>query len=184
MLYTGKGDKGTTGLFGCDQRISKSSAIAEALGSLDECNSYIGLAKVALEKNGAKLPDGSSYAAYLHRLQEDLFVIQAELAGTPMSTKEERVRDVERVINEIEKTLPPIRTFAIPGGTDASATLDVARTLARRAERRVTAVAEDGSREVGEWTKAYLNRLSSILYAFARYANHIAGIKDAKPAYK
>ena len=183
MLYTGKGDKGTTGLFGCDQRISKSSAIAEALGSLDECNSYIGLAKVALEKNGAKLLDGSLYSVYLHRLQEDLFVIQAELAGTPMSTPEERVRDVERIINEIEKVLPPIRSFAIPGGTDASATLDVARTLARRAERRVTAVAEEGNRPVGEWTSSYLNRLSSILYALARYANHLAGIKDSNPAY-
>ena len=184
MLYTGKGDKGTTTLFGCDQRVSKSSAIAEALGSLDECNSYLGLAKVSLAKTNVLLPNGLSYTAYLHRIQEDLFVIQAELAGTPMSTSEERVRDIEKVIAEIEKILPPIRSFAIPGGTEASAILDVARTLARRAERRVTAVAEEGSRQVGEWTKAYLNRLSSILYAFARHANHASGITDSKPSYK
>jgi cob(I)alamin adenosyltransferase len=80
--------------------------------------------------------------------------------------------------------MPPITNFTVAGGTELSALLDVARTIARRAERRVTAVAELGLRKVSPNTKAYLNRLSSLLFALARYANESAGIARETPNYK
>ena len=83
----------------------------------------------------------------------------------------------------IDKELPPIKSFIIPGGTELSAMLDVARTVARGAERQVVAVAESGDIKLQSTTLAYLNRLSSLLYALARLVNHRAGIVDRKPTY-
>lgn len=202
MLYTRKGDNGTTKTFGCDQRISKSSEIAEALGSLDEINSFLGLCKVKAEKKELLLPDGSTGAKAIHNVQKNLFVIQAELAGSKMSITEEKIKEIEEIIDDIEKELPPIKSFFISGGTKLAALFDVARTISRRAERRVVGVLEDSNsnhhpalpgtppqqggdktRAVGEYSLAYLNRLSSLLYAFARLANHKAGISEQSPDY-
>ncbi len=195
MLYTGKGDKGKTGLFsakggpasgwGCDQKISKSSAIAEALGSLDECNSFLGLAKVlSKEKTFGVGVDGPLFHELVHGIQQNLFIIQAELAGAPKTIEEKKLRDIEKIINDIEAELPPIKTFFISGGSELAATFDFARTLARRAERRVVAVVENEDRKVGEWSLSYMNRLSSILYALARLSNHKVGIDEESPTYK
>ncbi len=188
MLYTGKGDKGTTKTYGCDQRISKSSAVAEALGSLDEINSFLGIVKVRSGEAGKSGEPfqlcGRSFESIVHGVQETLFMIQAEVAGFPMQMTEEKVREAETLINEAEKLMPPIKTFFISGGTELAASFDVARTLARRAERRVVAVAEEGKVKVGAPTLAYLNRLSSLLYALARLSNHLSGIKEKPPAYK
>jgi cob(I)alamin adenosyltransferase len=196
MLYTRKGDDGKTKTFGCDQRISKSSAIAEALGSLDEINSYLGLCKVKAEKparnvshsdaGGEKflLPTGESVAQVVHNVQKNLFVIQAEVAGSKMSITEDKIKEIEKIIDAIEKELPPIKSFFISGGTKLAVYFDFARTLSRRAERRVTEVSEEGKAEVSIFTKAYLNRLSSLLYALARLMNHKFGIKEDSPDYK
>jgi len=176
MLYTGKGDKGTTKLFGCDQeRIAKSSEVPEALGALDELNAFIGFVKMHL---GApeRITNG------LREVQEALFIIQAEVAGSDKRLREGAAEAVGELVNEIEKEIPPITGFSIAGGTELSAKLDVARTIARRAERRVTAAALAG-RAVSEPTKAYLNRLSSLLFAYARLANHLAGVKEENPRY-
>ncbi|MEI6346207.1 MAG: cob(I)yrinic acid a,c-diamide adenosyltransferase [bacterium] len=197
MLYTRKGDKGTTKTYGCDQRISKSSAVAEALGSLDEVNSFLGIVKVkafaANEAAGEKFQiNGRSFGDIVHGVQQTLFMVQAEVAGFPMQMTEAKVLEAETLTDAAEKILPPIKTFFISGGTELAASFDVARTLARRAERRVVAVAEG---EVGEEnasparraspvTLAYLNRLSSLLYALARLSNHLSGIKEESPAYK
>jgi len=182
MLYTRKGDKGDTGLFGCNQRISKSSAIAEALGTLDECNSFLGVCRARARKESA-----GAYEKPLHDIlfgvQNILFTVQAEIAGTEKTVPEGSVREVERVIDAIEKTLPPIKSFFVPGATPLSAHLDFARTLARRAERRVVAVAEEGSVSVGEHTLRYLNRLSSLLYALARSEAAASGEKETPPQY-
>ena len=86
-------------------------------------------------------------------------------------------------MNAIEKEIPPITGFSIAGGTELSALLDVARTLARRAERRLVAVAEANLRELAPETKAYMNRLSSLLFALARLANHFAGVAEENPRY-
>lgn len=176
MLYTGKGDGGTTKVFGCDQqRISKSSELPEALGSLDELNVFLGYAKVRA---------GSPHiAAHLRDVQEALFIIQAQTAGADKKLTDGEVAKIEAVIAEIEKIIGPVTAFSIAGGTELSALLDVCRTAARRAERRLTAVAEAGLREFSPETKAYMNRLSSLLFALARLANHEAGVPEEHPRY-
>jgi cob(I)alamin adenosyltransferase len=193
MLYTRKGDGGTTKLFGCEQkRISKSSAVAEALGSLDEINSFLGLAKVRAGEQGLvvkslNLPDGKAgerVEKLVHEIQHTLFIVQAELAGAEKTVGEAKVKRLEQVIDNIESEMPPIKSFFVSGGTELAATFDVARTIARRAERRVVQVVEEGERAIGEHTRQYLNRLSSVLYAFARYANFSAGIKEEPPTYE
>ena len=189
MLYTGKGDKGTTKIFGCDQqRISKSSELPEALGTLDELNSFLGLCKVraqTVQDSGVTLGKKIlKTSAILRDVQGTLFIIQAEVAGAPKKVGKRKVTAVENITNAIEKEIPPIKTFSIAGGTELAALLDVARTLARRAERRVTAVHELGLRTLSPNTQAYLNRLSSLLFALARLANFKSGIAEEAPSYK
>lgn len=211
-LFTGKGDSGTTKVFGCDQRLSKSSNIAEALGSLDEINSFLGLCKVQSSYLGYKLGE-TLLSNIVHEIQQNIFIIQAELAGAEKAISEKKVKELEDIINQIEKALPPIKSFFISGGpadveenqlagAGLGATFDMARTVARRAERRVIAVSEEIAQMklpisdadntnkhiykpiISQNTKAYLNRLSSILYALARYSNHLAGIKEEAPDYR
>lgn len=189
MLYTGKGDGGTTKTFGSNQaRISKSSELPEALGTLDELNSFIGLAKVkATQLHDPRVPKGKKtqgMSVVLADIQETLFVAQAEVAGAPKKVGKVKVSQVEEMVNALEKLMPPITTFTVAGGTELSATLDVARTLSRRAERRVVGVDELGLRKISPGTKAYLNRLSSLLFALARYANESAGVARESPKYR
>ncbi len=181
MLYTRKGDDGKTATFGCDQRISKGSAIAEALGSLDEVNSFLGVVKMKASQQTDS--DLKNLAATLHQVQENLFIIQAEVAGADKSISVEKVKEAEMLVDKIEKTLPPIKTFFISGGSELAASFDFARTLARRAERRVVAVSEEKRVKVSAHTLAYLNRLSSLLYALARLSNHIYGKNEESPKY-
>lgn len=176
MLYTGKGDNGTTSAFGCDQRFSKSSAIAEALGTLDEVNSFLGVVKVNER--------ASEIAQTLADVQQNLFTVQAEVAGAEKHISESKVRELENIINAIEAELPPIKTFFVSGGTELASLLDFARTLSRRAERRVVGVADEGVVVVGKDTLAYLNRLSSLLYALARQINYKSGITEESPKYR
>lgn len=184
MLYTRKGDNGTTKTFGCDQRISKSSNIAEALGTLDEINSFLGVCKVKSADAGFKVPTGENFEKVVHAVQQNLFIVQAELAGSDMTVGEDKVKELENYVDTIEKELPPITSFFISGGSELAAFFDVARTISRRAERRVIGVADEGKVKVGDYTKAYLNRLSSLLYALARLSNHFSGIKEEPPTYK
>ena len=187
MLYTRKGDGGTTKLFGCEQkRISKSSAVAEALGSLDEINSLLGLVKVKAKESTLAVKSLGNEPVWqiIHQIQHNLFIVQAELAGADKHLTEAKVKRLEAVIDKIESELPPITSFFVSGGTELAATFDYARTIARRAERRVVKVVEEESREIGEHTRQYLNRLSSALYALARYANFSAGVKEESPTYE
>jgi cob(I)alamin adenosyltransferase len=192
MLYTKQGDKGTTKTFSCDQRISKSSAVAEALGSLDEINSFLGLCKIKAKNLRI---DKKKISEIILEFQKNLFIIQAEVAGAKKTIAEEKVLEMEKIIGLIEKELPPIKTFFISGGTpyitakqlsgaELATTFDFARTIARRAERRVVAVADSKTIKIGEFTLSYMNRLSSILYVLARFVNHKAGVKEEAPDYK
>ena len=175
-LFTGKGDGGTTQVFGCDQgRISKSSEVPEALGALDELNAFLGFVKMHPE-----VP--ARIAAGLKKMQEALFIIQAEIAGSDKRIKAEAVEELSVAVNQIEKEIPPITKFSIAGGTELSAKLDVARTIARRAERRITAAAASG-RAVSDPARAYINRLSSLLFAYARLVNHLANVPEEVPCY-
>jgi len=144
MYYTRAGDTGTTTVYGCNQRLSKSSAIAEALGALDEATSFLGLLRARTEK--VLMP-------------------------------------LERHIDALARVIPPITTFIVPGGSESSALADMARTIVRRAERRVVAVVEEGIVIPAPATLAYLNRLSSFLFILARYVNKEAGVDEHAPAY-
>lgn len=181
MLYTRKGDGGTTGTFGCDQRMSKSSAIAEALGALDECNSFLGVCK--MHADVMPLLENKTFADMIDWIQQNLFIAQAQMAGADKSIADEKISHMESAIDMIEKEMPPIKTFFVSGGTSLAAHLDFARTLARRAERRVVAVSEEGKTPVYTTTLVFLNRLSSLLYAMARLVNHRSGITEQSPRY-
>ena len=185
MLYTRKGDTGTTKTFGCDQRVSKSSSIAEALGALDEANSFLGLARARTEGKDFKIKSGKiKFSELILEVQQNLFIVQAEVAGATLSIDAEKIKRVEKIVDEIEEILPPIKTFFISGATKNGAVLDITRTLVRRAERRVIAAKEEGKIKINAETLAYLNRLSSLLYSLARIASHIDGIEEIKPNYK
>ena len=177
MLYTGKGDKGTTTAFGCNQqRISKSSELPETLGALDELNAFLGFVKVRGAEN-------TRIASAIREAQENLFIIQAEVAGADKKVGKGAVEHIKKLVNDEKKKTPPIKGFSISGGTELSALLDVARTMARRAERRAIAVTELKLRDLSPETMAYMNRLSSLLFALARLANHLAGVKEENPKY-
>lgn len=188
ILYTGYGDKGTTTLFHCDQgRISKSANIIEALGSLDELNAYLGIVKVYADIEKVGMGKNSKkkilFSDILSGVQQTLFIIQAEVAGSQMTVKKIDLNKIEKIIGYISGELPPITSFTVSGGSVLSAELDFSRTLARRCERRIVAVVDEGSRKVGMVTIAYLNRLSSLLFAMSRYSNHLLSIPEEHPKY-
>ncbi|MCX6716209.1 MAG: cob(I)yrinic acid a,c-diamide adenosyltransferase [Candidatus Taylorbacteria bacterium] len=184
MLYTRKGDAGTTKDFksGPGERKSKSSCQTEALGALDELNSFLGLVKIKSAgvdwRVGAEIP-----SEIVGWAQNCLFSIQAEVAGADKKVGQNKVMEMEQWIDRIEKELPPIKTFFISGGTELAALFDVSRTLARKAERRVVGGAEAGEFKIDPATLAFLNRLSSLFYALARLSNHKSGIKEQPPTY-
>lgn len=173
-LFTGKGDDGTTKVLDSKERIPKSSELIEALGALDELNSFVGLAR-AKENTADNV---------LRDVQEALFIIQAEIAGAEKHVSDSKIANMEYAIAAIEKEMPPITAFTVPGETELSALFDVTRAIARRAERCVIALDNTGTRVLSRETRAYLNRLSSLLYALARYANHAAGVAEENPSYK
>ena len=171
-IYTRKGDDGTTGLW-YGGRVPKHAGRPDAYGSIDEAASALGLCRAACE------PGSELYADVL-RLQNELFVAGAELATAPEAADRlepgvSRVTPemVDRLESDIDRymervDLPP--KFVIPGGTELSARLDLARTAVRRAERRVSALKQAG--ELGDHTVlTYLNRASDALFAMARFAD-------------
>ncbi len=184
VLFTGKGDDGSTKLFdsGKGQRASKASPIFECLGMLDELNTLVGWCKVACSDDF--IVQERRVRIILHDVQDHLFTLQAEVAGAPKSIPLSSVEMLGVLINRIEGEMPPIKTFLVPGGTELSARLDIARTIARSAERRLVTLHESGERVIGEASRAYANRLSSLLYALTRLVNHRAGISENPPAYR
>jgi len=189
MLYTGKGDNGTTKLFDCPQgvRVSKASFVFEALGTLDELNSMIGYAKVLSKKAKDVLVIDEQEIPYdniLETFQQNIFCIQAELGGSDMRATAEHISYLEKVVASVEKVLPPITTFIVAGGGECGAYLDICRTVARRAERHLIVLREKKERNISDESIKYLNRLSSALYALARQANHQEGYIENKPVYK
>jgi cob(I)alamin adenosyltransferase len=127
---------------------------------------------------------GISFADIIFWVQNNLFTIQAEVAGSDKKVVEGKIIEMEKWIDTIENELPPIKTFFISGGTELAALLDVSRTLSRKAERRVIGAVEEKSISVGPNTLSFLNRLSSLFYAMARLSNHKSGIKEVPPTYE
>jgi len=182
MLYTKKGDDGKSELFGNEKRISKYSVVLEALGALDELNSWIGFikSKSALE---TKEISKKSFYDILHAFQESLFIIQAEIGGADKHIQEEDIERIEEIFRVLEIELPAITSFVIPGTTELSALYDIARTKARKAEREVIRAQEIEHILVSQETIKFLNRSSSLLYACARYKAYQEKKNEEKPHY-
>lgn len=175
-IYTKRGDRGETSLFGGEAR-SKASARVEAYGEVDELNAAIGCARLTVSDADAELD------AILAGFQTSLFELGAELATPPgVASKasapigEADVTQLERIIDRLQAGLEPQKHFVLPGGGAASAALHLCRTVCRRAERRVVELRE--SEPVGAQALIFLNRLSDLLFVMARVANQRAGIAD------
>lgn len=189
-LYTGKGDKGMTTFFGSAEQYPKSALRVESLGVIDELNAYLGLCKVYAKTFAQHPIADTTLAQLLEMVQQHLFIIQAEIGGAGERMTEAKIAELEASIAALEKKLPPITTFFLAGGTELAAHLDVARTIARCAERRLVSFRHDAAMTGAEkgqpsgYTLAYVNRLSSLLYALTRHVNHCAGEKEVAPSYQ
>lgn len=179
MLYTKKGDRGKSGLFGTSKRLHKDSPIYDALGTLDELNSFLGLCRAHI--GTVKVNNDIDMSKLIFEAQEAVFVIQAELAGSDKRIKQSQVEALEKTVDNIESIVGNPHAFVVAGATPLSAWFDVVRTVVRRTERAV--INARSIREVSLETKAYLNRLSSLLYALARYAAYLDNVSEAQPSY-
>ena len=174
-IYTRGGDRGETGLLG-GVRVSKDVLRLEVCGSIDELNGWLGLVRAE------SLPDALSQL--LGRLQHELFVVGAELAAPNPGARRigtigpPHVETIEREIDGYEATLSALREFILPGGSRAAAALHVARSVCRRAERRLVTLAHSEPEAVPSELLVYLNRLGDLLFVLARAANVAAGVPD------
>ena len=170
-IYTRTGDEGETGLFG-GGRVPKSHPRVAAYGTVDELNAMLGWVIAGLSDD--------EVAPRLTTIQADLFAIGAHLATPPDARSRDhlpplpgdRVATFEQWIDEADEVLEPLQSFILPGGVEGGASLHMARTVCRRAERAVVALPDD---EVDAGITVYLNRLSDLLFVWARLVNHRAG---------
>ena len=173
-IYTRTGDDGTTGLLG-KARVPKHDARVEAYGSVDELNALLG---VAHAHDGAKVFGElvPGFQATLFQLGAELATVDAAMLAKLSRVSSDDVTALEQEIDRLEVELTPLTQFVLPGGAMLAAALHHARTVCRRAERRVTALAarESVSPHVVHW----LNRLADLLFVMARVANHRAGVPD------
>lgn len=182
-IYTGSGDRGKTSLFS-GERVAKDNDRIEAYGDLDELNSVMGALAAALPASAADI------RAELELIQSDLFCIGAWLATSPGAAAAaslppidpERTAALERAIDRIDATLPPLTGFILPGGSPCAGWAHIARTVCRRTERRVVRLAAE-TRDAGAAGQigraiVQLNRLSDYLFVLARHLNRIQGLAD------
>jgi cob(I)alamin adenosyltransferase len=171
-IYTRTGDDGTTAL-GTGERVAKYDLRVEAYGTVDETNAVIGLARLHTGDTDPALD------AMLARIQNDLFDLGADLCfpdetkdgSARLSVTDAQVGRLESEIDEMNRSLEPLRSFVLPGGRPAASFLHLARTVSRRAERLIVALASRPEEPVSEPAIRYVNRLSDFLFVAARYAN-------------
>jgi cob(I)alamin adenosyltransferase len=179
-IYTKAGDAGDTALYG-GARVAKDAMRVEVYGTLDELNAALGVALAALPERDEGLH------GVLSARQAELFDLGAELATPPDRLDDKlarklhladaaQVEGLEAIIDRYEAQLAPLRSFILPGGAAAAAALHLARTIARRAERRAVTLA--GREQVNPEVIRYLNRLSDLLFVLARTANRLSGVQD------
>jgi cob(I)alamin adenosyltransferase len=178
-IYTRTGDSGETGLFD-GTRVPKSDPRVATYGDVDELSAWLGLARAAI--------DDRELEQMLERIQRDLFAIGARLADpahriaervTKAAVSTDDITRLEHWIDALTGGLPPLRRFILAGGSTGGATLHVARTICRRAERAMVALEQAGGRDAFEpELLTYVNRLSDLLFVMARTANHRAGSAD------
>jgi cob(I)alamin adenosyltransferase len=177
-IYTKTGDAGETSLFG-GERVSKSSVRIEAYGTVDELNSFLGLALSEIKSESVK--------KLLLKIQNQLFILGSDLA-TPKNPRTQKLKiqrvtskfykDIEKAIDHYDAQLSLLKNFILPGGSKSAALLHVCRTIARRAERN--AVALNNTVQIGNNIIIFLNRLSDLFFVLARYENQISGVPDIK----
>jgi cob(I)alamin adenosyltransferase len=169
-IYTRGGDRGETSL-GDGSRVSKLDCRIGAYGTVDELNAQIGLALAG------ELPH--DFRSALERVQNELFDVGADLSvpfgvgDGRLRVSDERIADLERDCDRFNANLPELKSFVLPGGTEAAARLHVARTVCRRAEREALATSQEV--EINPLVLVYLNRLSDLLFILARAANAVGG---------
>lgn len=171
-IYTKTGDAGTTGL-GTGERVRKDALRIAAYGTVDETNAAIGMVRIHLGGH-------PGVDAKLARVQNDLFDLGADLCVPdrgkkpefePLRVSEDQVVRLEAEIDEMNSELKPLKSFVLPGGSPASAALHVARTVCRRAEREMVALAAQEGEPVSDAALKYINRLSDFLFVAGRYVN-------------
>lgn len=175
-IYTKTGDKGQTSLIG-GTRVSKNHIRIESYGTVDELNSYLGLVN--------DFCGNDKINNWLREIQDRLFTLGAELATTPSKEVKMKLPDLhlsdiewlENCIDEMNETLPEMRSFILPGGHQAASACHVARCICRRAERLCVGM-KDNNEPVSEIILQYLNRLSDFLFVLARYITHINGKEE------
>ncbi|MEC8425854.1 MAG: cob(I)yrinic acid a,c-diamide adenosyltransferase [Pseudomonadota bacterium] len=171
-IYTKTGDDGTTAL-GNGERIAKSSKRVSAYGSVDELNSFIGLARSFIESDKLQELD-----KILATIQNDLFDLGADLCipdkdknADSLKIVKSYVKNLEKEIDKLNSQLEPLRSFILPGGTKVSAYVHIARTIARRCEREMIELRQIEEAEISKEAVQYINRLSDFLFVAARYVN-------------
>jgi cob(I)alamin adenosyltransferase len=181
-IYTKRGDAGETSLAG-GQRVSKDSARIEAYGTVDELNAFVGLAVVSCEEMITSDPRIGLLLVILRRVQHELFNLGSILATLPEDVHPKQARitpseiaQLEREIDGMNESLPALRSFVLPGGTRLNAELHVTRTVCRRAERLLIALASNG--DVPPEAIQYLNRLSDAMFVWSRWVNHTVGAPE------
>jgi cob(I)alamin adenosyltransferase len=178
-IYTKTGDNGETGLYG-GKRVRKDNLRVEAYGSIDETNSYLGFARASIHEGCSGSREVLNYIdSVLEPVQNKLFSIGAALSGSEDSSyalKDSDIDFLEHSIDKMDGEVQPIKAFILPFGTDLSARLHVARTVSRRAERRIVALSS--VEPIDPKIIAYTNRLSDFLFTLARYANKAQGVPD------
>lgn len=169
-IYTKTGDKGNTGLFN-GQRVSKASLRIEAIGTVDELNSTIGFVLSQIRNSKSEI------RKTLIAIQNDLFVVGGALANPRQKVDlSKRTKEFEKLIDNMTKELPPLMNFILPGGGAVGATLHLARTVARRAERRIVALS--GKEKVQPEIIIYINRLSDLFLTMSRFVNMREGKRE------
>lgn len=168
MIYTRKGDKGKTDLLS-GERCNKDSPRIEAIGAVDELNSFLGLARAY---NRDREIEG-----ILFGLQKMLFIVGSELATKKMKRIiKNDIKDLERIISHLESKIIPIKRFVIPSGNEFISALHIARAVCRRTERRIVALTK--KEKINPELIAYMNRLSSLLFVLARYASLVYRVRE------
>ena len=181
-VYTRTGDKGETALVG-GKRVPKDSQRIEAYGTVDELNSIVGLARVFNEERLAEGEGHRRLDELLRRLQNQLFDLGSELA-TPEDAVyegmfrfgEPEVKELERLIDECQKELEPLKSFTLPGGGRIGGFLHQCRTVCRRAEREILALSR--AEKINPWTLTYVNRLSDLFFVLSRWVGKRLGEKE------
>lgn len=171
-IYTRKGDKGQTSLYG-GKRVLKSATRVEAYGTIDELNSVLGLTVATLPSPVQELK------SELEAIQSDLFDIGSYLSNptaAPIAWLGERVDTFETMVDTLTEKLPELSNFILPGGSVAGASLHQARTVCRRAERRLVALLQEAT--IDPQVVKYVNRLSDLLFTMARFVNQQEGKKE------